>query len=151
MCTHAGHLPPRTRPHRIGYGDVGVDVVRTTRALAERAVSLGVRRNGVLIDPGHDFGKNTRQSLELTRRLPELVATGWPVLVSLSNKDFVGETLDVPLDERVTGTLATTAISAWLGAMVYRVHEVRETREVLTMVSAIAGEREPAVARRGLA
>ena len=50
----------------------------------------------MLIDPGHDFGKNTRHSLEATRRLDELVATGWPVLMALSNKDFVGETLDVP-------------------------------------------------------
>lgn len=69
-----------------------------------------------MIDPGHDFGKNTRQSLEVTRRLPEMVASGWPVLVSLSNKDFVGEALDRPVGERLTGTLATTAVSAWLGA-----------------------------------
>jgi dihydropteroate synthase len=73
------------------------------------------------------------------------------VLVSLSNKDFVGETLDVPLEGRLTGTLATTAVSAWLGARVFRAHEVRETREVLEMVGAIRGEREPRVARRGLA
>ena len=51
----------------------------------------------VVIDPAHDFGKNTFHSLELTRRLGEMVATGWPVLVSLSNKDFVGETLDLPV------------------------------------------------------
>jgi dihydropteroate synthase len=151
VCTHAGHTEPRTRPHRIGYGDVVADVVLTTRRLADRAAALGVRPDGILIDPGHDFGKNTRHSLEVTRCLPELVLTGWPVLVSLSNKDFVGETLDVPLDERVIGTLATTAVSAWLGARVFRAHEVRETREVLEMVSAIRGDRQPAVARRGLA
>ena len=62
----------------------------STVALAERAVSLGVRRDSLLIDPAHDFDKNTWHSLELTRRLDEMVATGWPVLVSLSNKDFVG-------------------------------------------------------------
>jgi dihydropteroate synthase len=151
VCTHAGHAEPRTRPHRIGYGDVVTDVVRTTRQLAERAVSLGARPDGILIDPGHDFGKNTRHSLEVTRHLSELVLTGWPVLVSLSNKDFVGETLDVPLEGRLTGTLATTAVGAWLGARVFRAHEVRETREVLEMVGAIRGEREPRVARRGLA
>jgi dihydropteroate synthase len=127
------------------------DVLRRTVALAERAVGAGVRRDAVLIDPGHDFGKNTRHSLEVTRRLDEMVATGWPVLVSLSNKDFVGETLDRPVRERLTGTLATTAVSAWLGARVYRVHEVAETRQVLDMVASIAGLRPPAVARRGLA
>ncbi|OSP39724.1 MULTISPECIES: dihydropteroate synthase [unclassified Streptomyces] len=151
VCTHAGGAQPRTRPHRVTYDDVVADILDVTVGLAERAVSLGVPRESVMIDPGHDFGKNTRHSLEATRRLGEMVSTGWPVLVSLSNKDFVGETLDRPVKERVVGTLATTAVSSWLGAQVYRVHEVAETRQVLDMVSAIAGEREPAVARRGLA
>ncbi|MEU3238724.1 dihydropteroate synthase [Streptomyces anthocyanicus] len=151
VCTHAGGAEPRTRPHRVTYDDVVADVLRVTLGLAERAVGLGVPRESVLIDPGHDFGKNTRHSLEATRRLGEMVETGWPVLVSLSNKDFVGETLDRPVKERLIGTLATTAVSAWLGARVYRVHEVAETRQLLDMVATIAGHREPAVARRGLA
>ncbi|WP_051941448.1 dihydropteroate synthase [Phaeacidiphilus oryzae] len=151
VCTHAGGAEPRTRPHRVEYADVMADILRVTRGLAERAVELGVPRESVIIDPGHDFGKNTRHSLEATRRLPEMADTGWPVLVSLSNKDFVGESIDRPVNERLLGTLATTAVSAWLGARVYRVHQVRETRETLDMVAAIAGTREPAVARRGLA
>ncbi|MFE7215665.1 dihydropteroate synthase [Streptomyces sp. NPDC001698] len=151
VCTHAGGAEPRTRPHRVTYDDVMADILRVTVGLAERAVALGVPRESVIIDPGHDFGKNTRHSLEATRRLGEMVSTGWPVLVSLSNKDFVGETLDKPVKERLVGTLATTAVSAWLGAQVYRVHEVAETRQVLDMVASIAGHRPPAVARRGLA
>ncbi|MCR8578692.1 dihydropteroate synthase [Streptomyces sp. Isolate_219] len=151
VCTHAGGAEPRTRPHRVTYDDVMGDILRVTLGLAERAVELGVRRDAIMIDPGHDFGKNTRHSLEATRRLGEMRDTGWPVLVSLSNKDFVGETLDKPVKERVLGTLATTAVSAWLGAQVYRVHEVAETRQVLDMVASIAGHRPPAVARRGLA
>jgi len=151
ICTHAGHVEPRTRPHRIGYADVVADVVTTIVGLAERAVAAGVDRESVLIDPGHDFGKNTWHSLEVTRRLGELVDTGWPVLVSLSNKDFVGETLDRPVPERLVGTLATTAVSAWLGARVFRAHNVRETRDTLDMVATIRGDRLPAVTRRGLA
>ncbi|MFJ9849673.1 dihydropteroate synthase [Streptomyces sp. NPDC101150] len=151
VCTHAGGAEPRTRPHRVTYDDVMADILRVTLGLAERAMELGVPREGILIDPGHDFGKNTRHSLEATRRLGEMTDTGWPVLVSLSNKDFVGETLDKPVKERVLGTLATTAVSAWLGAQVYRVHEVAETRQVLDMVASLAGHRPPAVARRGLA
>ncbi|MFH0519732.1 dihydropteroate synthase [Streptomyces sp. M41] len=151
VCTHAGGAEPRTRPHRVTYDDVMDDILRVTVGLAERALALGVPRESILIDPGHDFGKNTRHSLEATRRLGEMVRTGWPVLVSLSNKDFVGETLDKPVKERLLGTLATTAVSAWLGAQVYRVHEVAETRQVLDMVASIAGHRPPAVARRGLA
>jgi dihydropteroate synthase len=151
VCTHAGGLPPRTRPHRVAYEDVVADVLAGTRRLAEAAVAAGVDPASVVIDPGHDFGKNTWHSLEVTRRLDEMVATGWPVLVSLSNKDFVGETLDVPLTERLTGTLATTAVCAWHGARVYRVHEVLQTRHVLEMVASIRGQRPPARAVRGLA
>jgi dihydropteroate synthase len=151
VCTHAGRQQPRTRPHRIGYADVMADVIATTTALAERAVAAGVPPASVLLDPGHDFGKNTYHSLEVTRRLPELAALGFPVLASLSNKDFVGESLDRPVPERLVGTLATTAVAAWLGAQVFRAHNVRETRDVLDMVASIRGDRPPAVARRGLA
>jgi dihydropteroate synthase len=151
VCTHAGGHAPRTRPHRIAYDDVMDDVLRRTVGLAEAAVAAGVSPESVLIDPGHDFGKNTWHSLEVTRRLSEMVATRWPVLVSLSNKDFVGETLDVPLDERLVGTLATTAVCAWQGARVYRVHHAVETRQVLDMVASIRGMRPPARAVRGLA
>jgi len=151
VCTHAGGLPPRTRPHRVAYDDVVADVVARTTALARAAVAAGVDRERVLVDPGHDFGKNTRHSLEATRRLDELVATGWPVLVALSNKDFVGETLDVPLDERLTGTLAATAVSAWLGATVFRAHDVAATRQTLDMVASLRGDRPPARTTRGLA
>jgi dihydropteroate synthase len=151
VCSHAGAAPPRTRPHRAAFDDVVADVVATVTRLADRAIGLGVRPDGILIDPAHDFGKNTRHSLEVTRRLDELVATGWPVLVALSNKDFVGETLDLPVGERLEGTLAATAVSAWLGARVFRAHQVRPTRRVLDMVAAIRGDRAPAVSRRGLA
>jgi len=151
VCTHAGGQQPRTRPHRVTYDDLMSDIIDTTVGLAERAAGLGVPRTSILIDPGHDFGKNTRHSLQATSQLNEMVETGWPVLVSLSNKDFVGETLDRPVGERLTGTLATTAVSAWLGARVFRVHNVAQTRETLDMVASIAGSRPPAVARRGLA
>ena len=151
VCAHAGGLAPRTEPHRVAYDDVVADVVRTVTGLAERAVAAGVRRDGILVDPAHDFGKNTRHSLEVTRRLGELVATGWPVLVSLSRKDFVGETLDLAPGDRLEGTLAATAVSAWLGARVFRAHDVAATRRALDTVASIRGTRPPAVARRGLA
>ncbi len=151
VCTHAGGLPPRTRPHRIGYDDVVADVIAVTTTLAERAVALGVARESVMIDPGHDFGKNTWHSLEVTRRVADLVATGWAVLVSVSNKDFVGESLDLPVEERQVGTLAAAAVCAWQGAQVYRVHAVTQTRQALDMVSTIQGLRPPRRTVRGLA
>jgi dihydropteroate synthase len=151
VCTHAGGLAPRTRPHRVAYDDVMGDVVASCRSLAGRAIAAGVPAESVLVDPGHDFGKNTWHSLEVTRRLGELVTTGFPVLVSLSNKDFIGEVLDQPVDGRLSGTLGATAVCAWLGARVFRAHNVRQTRDVLDVVAAVQGRKAPAVARRGLA
>jgi len=151
VCSHVGPLAPRSRPHRVAYDDVVSDVRARVLALAERAVGLGVRPEGLLLDPTHDFGKNTYHSLALTRHLDVLVETGYPVLVSLSNKDFVGETLDAAVGERLIGTLAATAVARWQGARVFRAHEVAPTLQVLAMVAAIQGEAPPALARRGLA
>jgi dihydropteroate synthase len=151
VCTHAGHLPPRTRPHRVSYPDVVADVVETVTALAEKAVAAGISRDSVLIDPGHDFGKNTRHSLQVTARTSDLVATGWPVLMALSRKDFVGEVLDLLPDDRLEGTLAATAICAWQGARVFRAHDVTPTLRVLRMVDALKGTTHPVLNVRGLA
>ncbi|MCU1586700.1 MAG: dihydropteroate synthase [Frankiales bacterium] len=151
VCTHAGHLPPRTRPHRVTYRDVVADVVQTLTGLADTALAEGVPREGILIDPGHDFGKSTRHSLQVTARTADLVATGWPVLMALSRKDFVGEVLDLLPDERLEGTLAATAVCAFQGARVFRVHDVPATLRVLRMVDAIRGTVPPVVNVRGLA
>ncbi|WP_283137071.1 dihydropteroate synthase [Rhizohabitans arisaemae] len=135
VCAHAGRVEPRTRPHRIGYTDVVADVAGLTVELARRAVAAGVDPERILIDPAHDFGKNTWHSLEVSRRLGELTATGWPVLVAVSNKDFVGETLGgLPVDRRAAGTVATLAVSAWLGARVFRVHDTAGARRALEVV-----------------
>ncbi len=151
VCTHAGHVAPRTRPHRVAYDDVVADIKQTVVGLAERAAGLGVARNAILIDPGHDFGKNSRHSLEATRRLPELVETGWPVLVAMSNKDFLGECFDLPVSDRLEPTMAATAVAVWLGARVVRAHAVPATRRVVDTVAAIRGTRDLAVGRRALA
>ncbi|WP_243632794.1 dihydropteroate synthase [Mycobacterium uberis] len=155
VCSHTGGALPRTRPFRVSYGTTtrGVvdDVIRKVTAAAERAVAAGVARDSVLVDPTHDFGKNTFHGLLLLRHVDELVKTGWPVLMSLSNKDFVGETLGVGLTERLEGTLAATAWAAAAGARMFRVHEVGATRRVLEMVASIQGTRPPTRTVRGLA
>ncbi|POM22394.1 Inactive dihydropteroate synthase 2 [Actinomadura rubteroloni] len=138
VCAHPGTLEPRMRPHRTAFDDVVADVLAKVLGEAERALALGVPRDGIVIDPAHDFGKNTRHSLEITRRLGELTGTGWPVLVAVSNKDFVGETLDRPVDRRGPGTTAVLALSAWLGASVFRVHDAAGTRRALAAVERLA-------------
>jgi dihydropteroate synthase len=151
VCSHTGGASPRTRPHRVRYADVVADVVHAVVAAAEKASSAGVPRDSILIDPTHDFGKNTFHGLALLRHVDVLVNTGWPVLMALSNKDFVGETLGVGLAERLEGTLASTALAAAAGARVFRVHEVAATRRVVDMVAAIRGTRLPVRPVRGLA
>src|SRR6516225_3794879 len=155
VCSHTGGATPRTRPFRVSYGHTvrGVvdDVIAEVTAAAERAVAAGVARGKILIDPTHDFGKNTFHGLALLRHVEDLVNTGWPVLMALSNKDFVGETLGVDLTERLEGTLAATALAAAAGARMFRVHEVGPTRRVLEMVASINGQRRPTRTVRGLA
>jgi len=155
VCSHTGGAAPRTDPRRVSYRDVVADVIAETTTTAERMLSAGVPRAGILIDPTHDFGKNTYHGLELLHRTGELVATGWPVLMALSRKDFVGETLagptgPLPATERLIGTLAATALAAAAGAAVFRAHDVAATRQVLEMVASIAGVRPPARPCRGL-
>jgi dihydropteroate synthase len=150
VCSHTGGAAPRTNPFRVAYQDVVAAVIEETTTAAARMVAVGVPRAGILIDPTHDFGKNTWHGLELVHRTSELVATGWPVLMALSNKDFVGETLDLPVDQRLEGTLAATAIAAWQGAAVFRAHQVRPTRRVVEMAASVRGTRPPRAARRGL-
>jgi dihydropteroate synthase len=155
VCSHTGGAIPRTRPFRVNYGisERGVvdDVIAEVTAAAQHAVSVGVSRESILIDPTHDFGKNTYHGLSLLRHVKDLVNTGWPVLMALSNKDFVGETLGVGLTERLEGTLAATALAAADGAAMFRVHEVGPTRRVLEMVASIHGSRPPTRTVRGLA
>jgi len=151
VCSHTGGAVPRTRPHRVAYPDVVDDVVTELTAAARRAADAGVRADGILIDPTHDFGKNTHHGLALLRHLDRLVDTGYPVLMALSNKDFIGETLAAGLEDRVAGTLAATALAAAAGARVFRVHEVADTRRAVDMVASIIGTRPPTRAVRGLA
>jgi dihydropteroate synthase len=152
VCSHTGGAVPRSRPHRVRYTDVVAEVLADVCGQAERLVGLGVPREGILVDPTHDFGKNTFHGLTLLRRCGELVAAGWPVLMALSNKDFIGETLGVAeVTDRLEGTLAATALAAAAGARVFRAHEVAATRRTVDMVAAITGTRSPSRTVRALA
>ncbi len=152
VVSHTGGLPPRTDPQGIDYGPgdaVVDDVLRVLRLGAERAVAAGVAPEAVLVDPTLDFGKTTLNSLRLVATTQLIVALGYPVLMAISRKDFVGETLDLGADERLEGTLAATAIAAWQGATVFRAHDVRATRRVVDMVASIRGDRRPIRSERG--
>ena len=148
LMHHVGQI--RGRPRHPRYVDVVEEIARTWSALAEQAIARGIAREQIIVDPGLDFGKTTWHSLELMRRLDELVGHGWPVLVAPSNKDVVGETLGVPLDERLEGTLALVALSVLKGAAIVRVHEVGAAVRTVAMVEAVSGRRAPTAPIRGL-
>ena len=140
----------RGRPRHPVYDDV-VKAVRTTwEDRAEEARAAGVRDEQIIVDTGLDFGKNTFQSLALSRRLDELVDCPWPVLVAPSRKDVIGETLNLPVDQRLEGTLALVSLAAWMGAAIVRVHDVEAAVRTVEMTEAVAGRLLPAAVRRGL-
>ena len=152
LCAHTGGHPPRTDPHRVRYQDVVSDTVADLCRQAEAAIAAGVREDGLLIDAAQDFGKNTYHSLQVTGQVGALVDTGWPVLLAVSNKKFIAEALALsgPKSERLTGTIATTAVGVWEGVRMVRAHDVLQTRQVLDMIAALRTGL-PALARRALA
>lgn len=143
VLTHSLH-PPRSEPVEPVYADVVADVRAHLAALVERSRAAGIADDRIIVDPGHDLNKNTRHSLELIRRLPEIVSLGYPTLVALSNKDFIGETLDRPRGERVIGSVAAAVACVLAGARIVRVHDVRETVDAVRMTEAVLALREPA-------
>lgn len=150
VAMHRG-VGVRSRPFRSAqHPDIITAVVTRLAELVDAATGAGVRPDRILVDPGHDFGKTTEQSLVLCRELAAIAALGPPVLVALSNKDFIGETLDVPLAERVDGSIAAAVFSVLRGARLVRAHEVARTWRALRMTESLLGWRAPAVAIRGL-
>lgn len=123
------------------------DVVSEVRAFlverVARAEAAGIARARLIIDPGHDLGKNTLHSLELTRRLSEIADIGLPLLAAVSNKDFIGESIDRPRGQRLAGSLAAMTVCILEGARIVRVHDVEATVDAVRMTEAILGMRQP--------
>jgi dihydropteroate synthase len=129
---------PKAIPAKPEYRDVVAEVAAHLRERAEVAEAAGVARAEILIDPGIGFGKTVAHNLELLRRLREIVAVGYPVLVGTSRKSTIGKVLgDLPPEERIEGTAATVALAIAAGAAVVRVHDVKEMVRVARMSDAI--------------
>jgi dihydropteroate synthase len=128
---------PRTMQENPTYGNV----VREIREALAELISLwedaGVPRDKLLVDPGIGFGKTVDHNLLILKHLSEFKELGRPIVLGTSRKTFIGTLLGQEVENRLVGTLATAAIGAWNGADVLRVHDVEETREVLTIVRAI--------------
>jgi dihydropteroate synthase len=141
---------PRTLYPRPAYGDVTAEVGGFLRQRVALALDRGVRPEQIIVDAGHDLNKNTHHSLELTRRLHEIAAIGYPMLAAISNKDFIGETLGRDQDDRLAGTIAATVFCVVQGARIVRVHDVRAAVDAVRMTEAMLGLREPAFTRHNL-
>jgi dihydropteroate synthase len=138
---------PRTACATPRYADVVAEVGDFLREKVAWAIECGMPPERLIIDPGFDLHKNTRHSLELIRRLREIAALGLPLLAAVSNKDFIGETLDREQGERLEGSLAAAVACILQGARIVRMHDVAAAVAAVRMTEAILGFRQPAFVR----
>jgi len=130
---------PQTMQHKPVYGDVVAEVIDWLDRQAQRVIAAGVAEHNIIVDPGIGFGKTLAHNVELLRRLAEFKSIGFPLLLGTSRKAFIGTILDLPVEERLEGTLATVVYAISKGAHIVRVHDVRETRRAVAIVDAIMG------------
>jgi len=119
------------------YSDLLAEVLADLERAIERALAVGCRLESLIVDPGFGFGKTPAHNLELLRRLPELHALGRPVMLGASRKSTLGRVLDLPADERLEATLATTTLAAFAGIELVRVHDVQANVRAARMTDAI--------------
>ena len=135
--------PPRAEKPAAHYDDVVGEVRSFLVERMARAEAAGVPRERLIIDPGHDLDKNTLHTLEITRRLDEIASIEAPLLVAVSNKDFIGESIDRPQGERLPGSLAAMTACILKGARIVRMHDIPQTVDAVRMTEAILGWRQP--------
>lgn len=133
---------PRTMQDQPTYASVVPEIIEFLEESITNWETAGVCRDKILIDPGIGFGKTLNHNLIILKHLPEFRVLGRPIVLGTSRKSFIGTLLDRDTEGRLLGTLATAVIGAWNGADVLRVHDVKETREVVTIARAIQSARE---------
>jgi dihydropteroate synthase len=137
VATHI-RLRPRVADPDPQYDDVVADVSRFLTERAERALAAGLPPERIVLDAGLDLGKTAAQSLTLLRASPTLAALGFPLLLSASNKTFLGVTLDLELTERGPASLGAAALGLAWGCRILRVHDVKGTRRVRDAAAAVS-------------
>ncbi len=126
---------PKTMQQNPEYDDVISEIYDYLSGSVEIARRSGIEQ--IIIDPGIGFGKRSIDNLEIIRRLREFKSLGYPVLIGVSRKSFIGNILNLPVDQRLEGTAGAVAISVWNGANIVRVHDVKEMLRVIKIVDAI--------------
>src|SRR5262245_17055128 len=123
------------------YDDASAEVVAFLSARMEAALASGVAREAVALDPGVGFGKARSHSMELIARVDALAELGRPVLIGVSRKSFIGQILDLPVDQRLEGSLAAAAIAVFQGARIVRAHDVAPTVRAVRIADALRAAR----------
>lgn len=121
------------------YNNFLVDMLSETQECVNIARKAGIKDENIILDPGVGFGKTYEMNLETMNHLELFQHLGFPVLLGTSRKSMIGLTLNLPVDQRVEGTLATSVIGVMKGCAFVRVHDVKENRRVIQMTEAILG------------
>ena len=119
------------------YDDVVGEILAFLRERIEFALESGIKQERIIVDPGIGFGKTTEHNLIIMNRLREFTSLGQPVLVGPSNKSFIGNILNLPVEDRLEGTLATVALSVWNDASIIRAHDVKAVKRAVDMTLAM--------------
>lgn len=130
---------PSTMQENPTYEDVTSEVIRFLRERTLEAIRYGIRKENIAIDPGIGFGKKLEHNITLLREMQSLKSLGFPIVVGVSRKGFIGEILGKDVNERMIGSIASALFAVMNGASIVRVHDVGETKEAIRMVEALKG------------
>ena len=128
---------PKTMQKNIFYNNLISDIYASLENSIKTARAAGIANDKIIIDPGIGFGKTVEHNLEILRRLKEFTKLNKPILIGTSRKSFIGKVLDLPVEDRLEGTLATLVVSIINGAKILRVHDVKEAKRVAIMTDSI--------------
>ena len=130
---------PKIMQENPRYDNLLKDILDFFSRQLELAQSVGIDSSKIILDPGLGFGKKVEHNFELIRKLPQICALGFPVLVGPSRKSFIGEALNLPINDRIEGTMASITASVINGARIVRVHDIQKTRRTVTITEKIMG------------
>ena len=130
---------PKIMQNNPQYDNLLKDILHYFSRQLKLAHSAGIDSSKIILDPGLGFGKKVEHNFELIRKLPQICAMGFPVLVGPSRKSFIGEALNLPINDRIEGTMASITASVINGARIVRVHDIQKTRRTVTITEKIMG------------
>jgi dihydropteroate synthase len=128
---------PKNMQQNPYYDDVIEEIIKYLKESTKRAKDAGIEKENIIIDPGIGFGKRLEDNLNILKNLKKFSILDCPILVGPSRKSFIGKILDLPVEERLEGSLAALAVSIMNGANIVRVHDVKEGKRVASLVDEI--------------